>query len=142
MSLSAQHHQTIDLILEGKHEYGEVAKQIGIHRRTLERWRKRKDFSIELTKRRKTITAQVDERLAEIEQFALQSLLKAAASGPNSFSVRAARHLMDIAGKRLVRDAREVTPMSREERVEYLRDKVRSDELVEALELQGISVAH
>ncbi|WP_416293095.1 phBC6A51 family helix-turn-helix protein [Paenibacillus illinoisensis] len=48
--LDARHHQAITLLAEGRLSYGEIADNIGIDRRTLHRWRMRKDFDRELRK--------------------------------------------------------------------------------------------
>ncbi|MCP1186444.1 phBC6A51 family helix-turn-helix protein [Paenibacillus sp. 1781tsa1] len=48
--LDARHYRAIALLVDGSLSYGEIADSIGIDRRTLHRWRKRKDFDRELRK--------------------------------------------------------------------------------------------
>ncbi|WP_339274469.1 phBC6A51 family helix-turn-helix protein [Paenibacillus sp. FSL W8-0426] len=48
--LDERHRQAIALLAEGRLRYGEIADRVGVDRRTLHRWRKRKDFERELRK--------------------------------------------------------------------------------------------
>lgn len=48
--LDARHYRAITLLADGRLSYGEIADRIGIDRRTLHRWRIRKDFDRELRK--------------------------------------------------------------------------------------------
>lgn len=57
--LDARHYQAIELIASGYHKYGEIAQMVGVDRRTLLRWRKRKDFDMELRKARVRIAEKV-----------------------------------------------------------------------------------
>lgn len=57
--LDARHYRAIGLIAGGYHKYGEIAHMVGVDRRTLLRWRKRKDFDMELRKARVRIAEEV-----------------------------------------------------------------------------------
>ncbi|MNM83863.1 hypothetical protein D3C81_959330 [compost metagenome] len=48
--LDERHYQAIALLVAGRMGYAEIAKAIGVDRRTLHRWRKRKDFDRALRK--------------------------------------------------------------------------------------------
>lgn len=50
--LDSRHYRAIELISDGRHKYGEIAARVGVDRRTLLRWRKRKDFDKELRRAR------------------------------------------------------------------------------------------
>ncbi|WP_342438155.1 helix-turn-helix domain-containing protein [Paenibacillus sp. FSL L8-0436] len=48
--MDARHYQAIALLVDGRMSYCEIADSIGVNRRTLQRWRQRKDFDRELRK--------------------------------------------------------------------------------------------
>ncbi|MEC0167488.1 phBC6A51 family helix-turn-helix protein [Paenibacillus graminis] len=48
--LDARHYQAIALLADGRMSYCEIARTCGVDRRTLQRWRQRKDFDRELRK--------------------------------------------------------------------------------------------
>lgn len=48
--LDARHYRAIALLAEGRLGYAETAVIVGVDRRTLQRWRQRKDFDRELRK--------------------------------------------------------------------------------------------
>ncbi|PQP86186.1 phBC6A51 family helix-turn-helix protein [Paenibacillus sp. AR247] len=50
--LDSRHFIAVELIVSGDYGYGEIAEILGVNRRTLLRWRKRKDFDKELRKAR------------------------------------------------------------------------------------------
>lgn len=57
--LDARHYLAVALIASGEYSYGEIASRVGVDRRTLLRWRKRKDFDKELRKARAKIAEEV-----------------------------------------------------------------------------------
>lgn len=50
LPLDERHYYAIELLVQGRWDYTEVAKQTGVSRRTLYRWRQRKDFKREINK--------------------------------------------------------------------------------------------
>ncbi|OKP81838.1 hypothetical protein A3844_24960 [Paenibacillus helianthi] len=48
--LDERHYRAIALLADGRMNYSEVARTCGVERRTLHRWRQRKDFDRELRK--------------------------------------------------------------------------------------------
>jgi hypothetical protein len=48
--LDVRHYQAIALLADGRLGYAETAASVGVDRRTLQRWRQRKDFDKELRK--------------------------------------------------------------------------------------------
>ncbi|MBY3623631.1 helix-turn-helix domain-containing protein [Acinetobacter sp. CUI P1] len=48
--LDARHYQAIELLADGRLGYAEIASSVNVNRRTLQRWRQRKDFDRELRK--------------------------------------------------------------------------------------------
>lgn len=57
--LDERHYLAAALIASGECGYGEIALRVGVDRRTLLRWRKRKDFDRELRKARAKIAEEV-----------------------------------------------------------------------------------
>jgi transposase-like protein len=50
LPLDGRHYYAIELLVQGRYDYTEVAEQTGVSRRTLYRWRQRKDFKREINK--------------------------------------------------------------------------------------------
>ncbi|KGE20790.1 helix-turn-helix domain-containing protein [Paenibacillus wynnii] len=48
--LDERHYQAIALLADGRMNYSDIADSVGVTRRTLQRWRQRKDFDRELRK--------------------------------------------------------------------------------------------
>lgn len=63
--LDSRHYRAAELIAAGYHKYGEIAAMVGVDRRTLLRWRKRKDFDKELRKARVRIGEEIRKSFGE-----------------------------------------------------------------------------
>jgi transposase len=111
--LSAKQEMTIELALQGMKD-GEIAKQVGVTRKTINTWRNHdEDFRIVLAKRRRALREQHQDELSGLVSEAIGVMREAMREDNMPTQLRAAQAVLRTAG--LQAEMKKEKPLSKEE---------------------------
>lgn len=103
----------IDLVLVGKSD-GEIAKQVGVSRQTINTWRNQdEDFRVELAKRRRALRERHQDELSGLVSEAIEVMREAMRESDMFTRLRAAQTVLRTAG--LQAEMKKEEPLSKEE---------------------------
>ena len=121
MGLSDHQHTAIAMLANGA-THADVARHLGINRRTVTRWRKRPDFASRLEDATREVEEYASHRMRSLGAVALNQLAKMATDPkvPAMARVRICERLLDLSQLKPADRSKDIADMDRDDVVELV----------------------